>query len=87
MLGLGASGAGSWAGLDGFWGLWGVAFQLRAYVALYFGHVFGVLGVFALSSRGFRQDRQVVAEDRAADGRCEILKAAKTASGQPECPF
>ena len=46
-----------------------------------------VLGVFASASRGFRQDRQVVAEDRAADGRGEILKSAKTASGQPKCPF
>ena len=58
---------------------------LCAYVALGVGPVLRFFGVFALSSRGFRQDRQVVAEDRAADGRCEILKAAKTASSQPEC--
>ncbi len=40
MFGLGASGAGSWTGQDGLCGLWGVAFTLCAYTALYFGLVF-----------------------------------------------
>jgi len=44
------------------------------------GSNWGVAG--ASTSRGFRQDRQVVAEDRAADGRDEVLKAAKTATSQ-----
>ena len=39
------------------------------------------LGVVASAFGNGRQDPQVVAEDRAADGRGEILKTAKTASG------
>ena len=41
IVSLGASGARSWAGQDGFCALWGVVSTLRAYVALCVGHVFG----------------------------------------------
>ena len=56
--------------------------SVRAYVALDWRFVFDLSGWFLSASRDFRQDSQVVAEDRAADRRGEILKTAKTAAGE-----
>ena len=65
------------------------ALSLQSAHTLPYASVLGsaFLGVFASPSRGFRQNCQVVAEDRAADGRGKVLKTAKTASGQTERPF
>ena len=68
MMGLDASVAWSLPWHELFRILGGVISTLRAYTALYFHLVFDLRRCFPSASRGFGQNRQVVAEYRAADG-------------------